>query len=283
VKRLFPLAFVACVAGAPAEPRVEAVAAYDVLPFPGGALRVTLAWRGDLLVETVTNKFDMPLAFVVARDLVNLRGAGPILEHAVIGAHASQEVAAWRIDDHLVGWNEHSQYHIELGDPTATPAPYVYALPFARGETHTLIQGFDGTFSHTGDSEFALDFEMPEGTTVRAARDGVVVAFNDAATAHALDPAFKDLDHVNFVIVRHPDGTLGTYLHLQPHGVKVTVGQRVARGDVLGLSGFTGFTSRPHLHFDVRTAIDGSHYKTFRFELADDGAPVVGRAYTASE
>jgi murein DD-endopeptidase MepM/ murein hydrolase activator NlpD len=56
----------------------------------------------------------------------------------------------------------------------------------------------------------------------------------------------------NFVRVLHDDGTMGLYAHLKPEGVLVRVGQRVRQGQRIGLSGNTGFTTGPHLHFAVQ-------------------------------
>ena len=71
------------------------------------------------------------------------------------------------------------------------------------------------------------------------------------------EPRFRGKD--NFVVVKHDDGTLGTYCHLLKAGVKVQVHQRIQAGDVIGLSGNSGYTSGPHLHFHVaRCATLGS-------------------------
>ena len=56
----------------------------------------------------------------------------------------------------------------------------------------------------------------------------------------------------NFVRVLHDDGTMGVYLHLKQGSVSVREGQRVAVGSALGLSGNTGNSSGPHLHFVVQ-------------------------------
>ncbi len=47
----------------------------------------------------------------------------------------------------------------------------------------------------------------------------------------------------------HPDGTFATYAHIKYNGAKCKVGDTVKRGDVIALSGNTGWTSGPHLHF----------------------------------
>jgi len=277
---------------APATPRLadpassarfgSSVAEYDVDPFSGGVLHVRLASDGDAVGEWIENHYAIPVAIHAERKTDNLTATAGGRAEIVVPAHAEVLCAVWDVSVRGVPWQEHTDMRTELGDPAARAAPYVYALPFAAGETHDVIQGFNDSFSHHGDDAYAVDFAMPEGSTVRAARDGIVVAFNDRATGAALDPIFRRRDHANWIAVLHSDGTLGEYWHLQPGGVRVQVGQRIARGDVIGLSGMTGFTSTPHLHFEVRTAVSGTHVRSFPFVFTT-GEPKVGRAYTASE
>ena len=56
----------------------------------------------------------------------------------------------------------------------------------------------------------------------------------------------------NFVRILHDDGTMGVYLHLKQGSVSVREGQRVKVGSPLALSGNTGNSSGPHLHFVVQ-------------------------------
>ncbi|HEY9548326.1 MAG TPA: M23 family metallopeptidase, partial [Kiloniellaceae bacterium] len=55
----------------------------------------------------------------------------------------------------------------------------------------------------------------------------------------------------NWVALRHDDGWVTTYAHMRKGSLAVRVGQRVARGDKLGLVGLSGNTDFPHLHFAV--------------------------------
>jgi murein DD-endopeptidase MepM/ murein hydrolase activator NlpD len=265
------------------------VSEFDVVPFSGGAVHVRLASDGYTIAEWATNSYMIPVAIDVERKTTNLRDVGAPIKETVLASGVPQRVAVWEMADRYARWAEESYFHVVYGAPTAKASPYVYALPFRSGETHRLIQGFNGTFSHTGDDAFAVDFEMPEGTAIRAARDGTVVAFNDHETRHALAPEFKDRSHANWIVVLHGDGTLGEYWHLAPLGVLVRVGQHVARGDVIGRSGFTGFSAVPHLHFEVHTALNGLHSESssFVFKTSPDDEhgepPVEGKSYTAFE
>ena len=55
----------------------------------------------------------------------------------------------------------------------------------------------------------------------------------------------------NYVIIEHSDGTMGNYYHLKQGGAVAVIGQKVAKGDLIGYSGNTGYSSGPHLHFSV--------------------------------
>jgi murein DD-endopeptidase MepM/ murein hydrolase activator NlpD len=77
-------------------------------------------------------------------------------------------------------------------------------------------------------------------------------------------------------------------MHLSPSGIEVKPGQRVDRGSRLALSGNTGFSSTPHLHFQVMTAgEDGTSVQSFPFRLAvkpkRSEEPVQGQRYSSWE
>ncbi|MFB3076990.1 MAG: M23 family metallopeptidase [Lysobacterales bacterium] len=129
---------------------------------------------------------------------------------------------------------------------------YLYVLPYASGKSYRVIQGFDSRFSHSGVEQFAVDFRMRIGTPVHAARNGIiarVVESNDKGCWQ--DGCGK---YANFIVVMHDDGTTGEYYHLQQNGALVEVGERVDAGQKIGLSGNTGHTALPHLHFAVYKA-----------------------------
>ena len=53
------------------------------------------------------------------------------------------------------------------------------------------------------------------------------------------------------IVIQHPDGSRAGYWHLQKDGALVNVGDTVSKGQVIGLSGKTGYAFQPHLHFIV--------------------------------
>ncbi|MEP7372682.1 MAG: hypothetical protein ABI675_04785 [Chitinophagaceae bacterium] len=86
---------------------------------------------------------------------------------------------------------------------------YIYDLPFEKGTKHRIVQGYGGLFSHKNIA--ALDFSMPEGTPVCAARDGVVYEFKDDSDEGGPFPGYGK--KANFIIVKHDDGSFGCYWH----------------------------------------------------------------------
>ncbi len=158
---------------------------------------------------------------------------------------------------------------------------YLYRLPYGDDVSFPIIQGYAAKLSHHGAERFTLDFGMPVGTPVHAARDGVVVLVEDS---HDVGCAREDCGRfANFVVVLHSDGTTGEYFHLERGSVQVRVGESVARGQSLARSGNTGFSTAPHLHFGVyRTGRDRTTESlAVRFETRRGavGAPRSGARY----
>ncbi len=129
----------------------------------------------------------------------------------------------------------------------AATSPYI--LPFEIG-TARLVWRTTSHFNpgNRGVGLYAIDFEMPIGTPLVAARAGKVVAVQDRFA----DGNDKDLEE-NFVMVQHADHSVARYIHLKQGGVQVKLGDEVRQGQRLALSGNTGQTGGPHLHFDVQS------------------------------
>lgn len=139
----------------------------------------------------------------------------------------------------------------QLGDPSARPRDVEYQLPLQQN-SFRVEQGFGGSFSHNDpQNRYAVDFAAEVGTAVVAARDGVVMQVESDFDKAGLNRE-KYGGRANLIRILHDDGTMAVYAHLKSEGVLVRVGQRVRQGQQIGLSGNTGFTTGPHLHFVVQ-------------------------------
>lgn len=130
---------------------------------------------------------------------------------------------------------------------TSEDTSYVYALPYEEGTSHLLIQGYYSAFSHK--NRAALDFKMKRGTKITAAREGVVVRMQEGNNKGGWNKKYRQ--YANYIVIEHSDGTRAGYWHLQHNGVLVNLGDSVKKGQVIGLSGKTGYSATPHLHFMV--------------------------------
>jgi murein DD-endopeptidase MepM/ murein hydrolase activator NlpD len=139
---------------------------------------------------------------------------------------------------------------------------FTYQLPYKKGESYKIVQGYGGWFSHNGIA--ALDFEMPIGTPILAARAGVVYGFKDNNTESGITASFKN--KANYIMIKHNDGTIGCYWHLKQNGVVKKQGT-VKQGEIIGYSGNTGLCVQPHLHFSVKAKLNylSSAYLQTRF------------------
>jgi murein DD-endopeptidase MepM/ murein hydrolase activator NlpD len=165
------------------------------------------------------------------------------------------------------------------------PAKSAYSLPFAVGSTFTMFQGNcppNPAWGHHG--KYAYDFQMPIGTPIHAMRAGTVIFTEDR---------YLDSDHTpgheNGVWIEHADGSVANYLHMTQSSVVVVVGTGVSARDLLGFSGNSGGSDRPHLHVEAfATRGPYVHANTIPItfnnvdgETEPSGGLIQDRAYTA--
>lgn len=153
-----------------------------------------------------------------------------------------------------------------------------YILPFTVGSSYELMQGNCGPHSHAGRFNFSFDFRMPMRTPIIATRDGVVSTVRES-NADGTDRVGDE----NYVIIDHGDGEYSRYIHLTRDGAFVSKGDRVARGDTIALSGDSGRSAFPHLHFDVVDGCSDGVCWTIpaAFLNSDPPIPTVRRLYVA--
>ncbi|PYE19344.1 peptidase M23-like protein [Williamsia limnetica] len=99
---------------------------------------------------------------------------------------------------------------------------------------------FTSTYANRwGSFHGGIDMAAPLGTPIHAATDGEVI---DAGPASG---------YGNWVQIKSDDGTVTMYGHMASSGVLVTKGQKVTAGQIIALVGSEGFSTGPHLHFEV--------------------------------
>ena len=212
--------------------------------------------RGDEGIElTAKNLSEFPITYTIRVRTRNLTANGPRkVTRTLEPGQKEVAVALKRTVDSQEGQYRYS-YDWTVGDKNAVhDEDHVYQLPYQSGKSYRVIQGYGSRFSHTGLEQFAIDFLMNEGTPVHAARGGVVARVEES---HSIG-CWKDGcgRYANYVVILHDDGTTGEYYHLQKDGALVDVGDVVVAGQKIALSGNTGHTTVPHLHFAVYRAVE---------------------------
>jgi murein DD-endopeptidase MepM/ murein hydrolase activator NlpD len=154
------------------------------------------------------------------------------------------------------GQGDYSIHDLKAGKFKADSS-YIYTLPFENKKKVFLVQAYESKMSHRG--ERALDFKVRKKTKVCAARAGVVIAARKDSGKGGLKP--ENLSDGNYISIRHSDGSVAHYWHLQQEGVVVNMGDSVKAGQWIGLSGNTGYSAFPHLHFEVQGYDAAGNYR----------------------
>lgn len=151
-----------------------------------------------------------------------------------------------------IAQNSISLHDLKNGNHKRDSSP-IYELPFRSQKSVLLIQGYHSIFSHRG--EYASDFKVSTGAKIYAAREGIVVKTKDDSRIGGIGRKF--LSKGNHIIIMHADSTCAAYWHLKHKGVHVNVGDTIQLGQFIGISGNTGYSAFPHLHFEVFTIKEG--------------------------
>lgn len=158
---------------------------------------------------------------------------------------------------------ENSWHRIkELGDTLGNKSQNIPAIQPVLNKQLTLLTAGYGTilnpFYRTLKSHQGIDYTIAEGSSVFATADGVVKEISD-----------KNSTLGKTIVIDHGNGYQTSYSHLLSAFVRR--GQKVQRGDVIALTGNSGLSLAPHLHYEVRyndLRVDPIHY--FFMELTPD-------------
>jgi murein DD-endopeptidase MepM/ murein hydrolase activator NlpD len=142
-----------------------------------------------------------------------------------------------------------------------------------------VTQGWNGKFTHKGPkSKYAIDIAMPQGTPIIAVKSGKIVDMKINSTIGGPDPKYRS--YANYIRIAHDDGSMSIYVHLMGNSNKFSVGDVVLQGQVIALSGNTGYSTGPHLHFALQTNTgDGVYSIKYKFYGKE---PVIGTVLSNS-
>ncbi len=241
----------------------------------------------DLYIRNVfpSDEIVTTMTFTEHGPMENLKTDTKLPFTRVIQGTRPVKVLSYTITDPAKQWNPNITYYWQYGSAEANHDPEeLYELPFEKGRRYRCVQAFNGKLTHHGEFSYSVDFVMPVGTPIHAAREGVVVSVEDRFGEGKLTSAYKDKS--NYISILHADGTVGRYAHLVKGGVFVKKGQKVKAGDLIAHSGNSGYSDGPHLHFDVMKPLDEIRSATipflFRTDYADREEPREGLWYSSS-
>ena len=221
------------------------------------SMNVITTREGETTRFVIENLEETEITVTFELELKNLKGTTNFPYTTVFAPKKTTEAFKLFPADTNAGWNYSYTCRYTIGSTAVKhDNAYVYSLPYAPGASFKVTQGYNGTYSHTGPEQYAIDWKMSPGTPVHATRDGVVVKIKDDSDKGGPDRKFENA--ANYILIRHADGSIGNYAHLQKGGAKVILGQKVKAGDWIGLSGNSGFSTGPHLHFAVFKTRNGS-------------------------
>jgi murein DD-endopeptidase MepM/ murein hydrolase activator NlpD len=248
-------------------------------------VKVTTSREGELTHFYVENQEYCEVTMTFEMGLQNLKGDTNFPYTVSIPARQTSEAFILSPVVEGAAWEYSYTNFYKLGSNVAQhDDSYLYQLPYQPGTTYRVTQASNGSFSHKGSNKNAIDWKMPEGTPVHAARGGIVVKTKEDSNRGGASMAYDKYN--NYVLIRHDDGTLGHYCHLRKNGVRVHSGQIVHTGDLIAYSGNSGFSSGPHLHFCVFRTLNGKERESIpiRFQTGDGGLALEsGRKYKATE
>ena len=166
---------------------------------------------------------------------------------------------AYKKEDMVLRSSDDMKYNISTGTLSIDCVPAIQ--PVNNKQLTLLAAGkkpLINPFHRTMREHHGVDYLVPEGTAVFATADGTVRTLSEKNTTHG-----------KAVTIDHGNGYETSYSHLLD--IRVRKGQKVKRGDIIALSGNSGLSFAPHLHYEVRyrdTRVDPVHY--FFLELSPE-------------
>ncbi|MBW2459469.1 MAG: peptidoglycan DD-metalloendopeptidase family protein [Deltaproteobacteria bacterium] len=164
------------------------------------------------------------------------------------------------------------------------PLSFMPRLPYPAGTTMGVSQGWGGSWSHSGNLYYGIDFSTSNdlGLHVLAVADGVVTFRYDDCSC---DGCSCNSGWGNAIVIDHGNGEFSKYTHFQYDSIPnwIQLGTTVCRGLHIGNIGSTGYSTGPHLHFQFQSdgSLSGPSIPFDKF-AETSGVPQEGGSYTSS-
>lgn len=205
-----------------------------ILPISGISYAVK---QGDTL-KGIAKKYGADVSDILSYNDLTLASKLTVGQEIII---PDAELAAPPVKPARSSGIKKAPYEPLIGDVSSYPSyPGYYSCPVLPGVGHVtqLLHGHNG-----------IDIGAPVGTPLHASHAGTVII---ARVNGGWNGGYG-----NFVVVSHPNGTQTLYAHMSnaSRGV-VSVGQQVSMDQIIGYIGMTGMTTGPHVHFEVRGAVN---------------------------
>lgn len=218
-----------------------------------GMVGVVFVWVTLERSPVVSSTWHHKLSFYVPESKANVQAEGAkftLRDEAVVEIGPPLEGGAW--------WSMES-----MGNQSVHRRAMVMSMPALsqRYATDYIKLGKNG-LPYQGDDPSDLSAWFGYGAAVLAVADAQVVDVvkgipdNIPVAPQRAVPMRADTYNGNYVILDIGAGSYATYAHLAPGSIKVALGERVKRGQLLGLLGNSGNSGGPHLHFHIDTAMD---------------------------
>jgi hypothetical protein len=253
----------------------------DALPLPPDCPRVqvTVMPGNTLNIRPTPSTAGAPLGKLAAGEIVDALAL--VHGELVDGSDLWFEIAT----PDITGFVLAAYVQCTTEEPPVLEPPAGFWLPLECGKSAKISQGNFGDFSHQGKAAYAFDFAIPVGTPMVAMADGQVL--HTYADTMPGDPCYDGggpecFPYANLVVLLHGDGTTTLYKHLSE--VHVDLGAFVPRGEVVGLSGSTGYSTGPHAHTMRMEDCGATNCQSIPLQFVDvpgDGVPDTDQTVTS--
>jgi murein DD-endopeptidase MepM/ murein hydrolase activator NlpD len=216
---------------------------------------INTEYKNDTLFVKIKNPLFCPLRYIPSSSNIvlqeKLNKSFPIIINA-------QKDTILIFSDMNKLYNLNFNIQSFYGDYTKKIDTIKLDLPFPKNKQYSVMQGNNTNFTHNNDfSRYAIDFDLKTNDTICAASDGYVVGVIDKYKDSGKTKEWRD--YANFITIYEPiSGVFMQYVHLVENGSLVKIGDKITRGQKIGLSGNTGYSNKEHLHFNCLVPVNNN-------------------------